>query len=137
MQWSDIQFNPTDKTLRQFAGLCLIIFGGLAIVDTQFRDRPTYALVEGVLAVVLGPLGLIAPRAMKPVWVVFNLVAFPIGFVVSTVILGVLYYGVFTPIGLAFRVSGRDVLMLKRTDRPSYWTPKPAARDPREYFRQS
>ena len=30
MQWSDIQFHPPLKTLRQFAGLWLVFFGGLA-----------------------------------------------------------------------------------------------------------
>ena len=31
MQWSDIQFDPPRKTLRQFAGLWLVFFGGLAL----------------------------------------------------------------------------------------------------------
>jgi RsiW-degrading membrane proteinase PrsW (M82 family) len=139
MQWSDIQFNPSEKTLRQFAGLCLVIFGALAIIDVQFRNRPTAALVEGALAVGLGPLGLIAPRALKPVWIVWMVVAFPLGWLVSTVFLGVLFYGVFAPIGLAFRFAGRDALALKRADpnRQSYWTSRTEPRDARQYFRQS
>ena len=28
MRWSDIQFDPPRKVLRQFAGLCLVFFGG-------------------------------------------------------------------------------------------------------------
>ena len=31
MQWSDIQFNPPRKVLRQFAGLWIAFFGGLAL----------------------------------------------------------------------------------------------------------
>jgi hypothetical protein len=137
MTWSDLQLNPSEKTLRQFAGLCLLIFGALAIIDVQFRNRPTAALIEGVLAVGLGPLGLIAPRALKPVWVVWMVVAFPIGWVVSTVLLAVLYYAVFTPIATVFRIMGRDALVLRRPDATTYWVARPAARDPRQYFRQS
>ena len=137
MQWSDIQFKPSDKTLRQFAGLCLIVFGLMAVVELEFRHRPTFALVYGAAAVILGPLGLIAPRAVRPVWVAWMVVAFPIGWVVSTVFLAILFYGVFTPIGLAFRLSGRDALALKRASRQSYWSLRPEPRDARQYFRQS
>ena len=31
MQWSDIQFSPPRKTLRQFAGLWMAFFGGFAL----------------------------------------------------------------------------------------------------------
>jgi hypothetical protein len=137
MQWTDIQFNPTEKTLRQFAGLCLVIFGLAAVVQLEFRHHPTAAMVYGVLALVLGPLGLVAPRALRPVWVAWMVVAFPVGWLVSTVFLAILFYGVFTPIGLVFRMSGRDALALKRGPRQSYWTLRPEPRDARQYFRQS
>ena len=137
MQWSDIQFNPSEKTLRQFAGLFLIVFGLLVLVEIQFRQRPQLALVYGALAATVGPLGLLQPRVMRPIWVAWSVVAFPIGFVVSTVILAVLFYAMFTPIGLVFRLAGRDALALRRADVRTYWKPRPAARDKRQYFRQS
>jgi Saxitoxin biosynthesis operon protein SxtJ len=132
VQWSDIQFSPSDRTLRQFAGLFLLVFGILAAVEAVVRHRPQLAMVYGVLAVIVGFLGLIAPRAVRYVYV-----AFPIGWLVSTVVLGVLFYGMFTPIGLAFRASGRDLLARRRQPVDSYWRPKPAAKTSREYFRQS
>jgi hypothetical protein len=137
MQWSDIQFSPNDRTLRQFASLFLLVFGGLAIVEATVRHRPMLAILYGALAIVVGSLGVIVPRAVRYVYVGWSVVAFPIGWLVSTVVLGVLFYGVFTPIGLAFRASGRDVLARRRTDVDSYWRPKPAAGSSREYFRQS
>ena len=39
--------------------------------------------------------------------------AFPIGWTVSLVLLGLVYYGLFTPIGLVFRLVGRDALQLR------------------------
>ena len=74
---------------------------------------------------------------MKPVYVGWSVVAFPIGWFVSTVILGILFYALFTPIAFAFRLAGRDVLVRRRSAVTTYWRPKLAARDPREYFRQS
>jgi hypothetical protein len=137
VQWSDIQFSPSDRTLRQFAGLFLLVFGALAVVESVVRHRPTLAIVYLTLALVVGVVGLIVPRAVRYVYVGWSILAFPIGWFVSTVVLGVLFYGVFTPIGLAFRASGRDVLARRRADVESYWRPKPAARSSREYFRQS
>ena len=45
MQWSDIQFHPPIKTLRQFAGLWLVFFGGLAIWQGTVSGHSTLATV--------------------------------------------------------------------------------------------
>ena len=39
MQWSDIPFHPTAKTLRQFAGLWLVFFGGIALWQALVRGH--------------------------------------------------------------------------------------------------
>ena len=39
MRWSDIQFDPPRKMLRQFAGLWLVFFGGMAIWEILGRGR--------------------------------------------------------------------------------------------------
>jgi hypothetical protein len=90
-----------------------------------------------VLALLIGPLGLVRPRLVKPVYVGWSVLAFPVGWCISTVMLAVLFYGVFTPVGLLFRLVGRDVLARRRPAVTTYWKPKLAARDPREYFWQS
>ena len=52
--------------------------------------------------------------------------------------LAVLFYGLFTPVALLFRLIGRDALSLRRrAGTASYWKPKPAAPAVRSYFRQS
>ncbi len=137
MQWSDIQFSPTERTLRQFAGLCLLVFGLLAIFETIVRHRSGLALVYGFVALVVGPLGLFRPQAVRPIYVGWSVLAFPIGWVVSSTILALLFYGMFTPLALVFRAFGRDVLARRHPDVRTYWTPKPAARNLRDYFRQS
>ena len=45
-----------------------------------------------------------------------------LGKVVSPIALGILFYGVFTPLGIAIRLSGKDPLRLKfSTGANSYW----------------
>jgi hypothetical protein len=63
--------------------------------------------------------------------------AFPIGWTVSRLVLAAVFYGLFTPIGLVFRLMGRDPLARRPPhDVVSYWTEKPDRADVRRYFRQ-
>ena len=137
MQWSDIQFHPPLKTLRQFAGLWLVFFGGLAAWQGIVSGHGTLALALAALALTIGPLGLLWPRLIRPVYVGWMVLAFPIGWTVSQAMLAVMFYGLFTPIGLLFRLIGRDPLhRARRPDLETYWTPKPSPTDPRRYFKQ-
>ena len=89
MQWSDIQFNPPRKVLRQFAGLWLAFFGGLAVWQWLGRGHGTAAAILGLLALTVGPIGLARPDWLRPVYVAWMVLAFPIGWTISQIILGV------------------------------------------------
>jgi hypothetical protein len=136
MQWSDVTKAPSPKTLRQFAGLCLVVFGGLAAWRLWQGHADARAAVLGALAVGLGVTGLIRPTAVRLVFTGWMIAAFPIGWLVSRVVLALLFYAVFTPVALVFRLAQRDVLHRRRQARTSYWTPKAGPADVREYFRQ-
>jgi hypothetical protein len=93
--------------------------------------------VLAVLAVTVGLLGLTWPRRIKPVFVAWMALAFPIGWIVSRVILGLLFYGLFTPVAWILRLKGRDELGLKRQpEATTYWHRKPSATDKSQYLRQ-
>ena len=51
-------------------------------------------------------------------WMRFGIL---IGKIVSPVVLGVIFFGIFLPIGLSMRLFGRDELGLNMTDVSSYW----------------
>ena len=136
MQWSDISFTPPARTLRQFAGLWFLCFGLLAGIELVHRDRPSMAAVFATLGVVVGLPGIVKPAFVRPVYVGAMVVTFPIGWTVSKLVLAGLFYGVFTPMGLLFRLIGRDTL--SRGYRPtlaSYWSLKSMPTDPHRYFR--
>jgi hypothetical protein len=63
--------------------------------------------------------------------------ALPIGWVVSRVILGLVFYGLMTPVAFVFRAAGRDELMLKPpAGVGTYWQKRPATLDKSRYLRQ-
>lgn len=137
MRWSEIQFRPDDRTVRQFAGLWIVFFGGIAVYQGCFRERTTVALTLGAVAAVVGLIGLAVPRMIRPIYVAWMIAAFPIGWVVSHLILAIIFYGLFTLVALFFRLIGRDAL--QRGPHPeldSYYVPKPMPTDPALYLRQ-
>jgi hypothetical protein len=60
----------------------------------------------------------------------------PIGHAISAVLLGLIYYGLITPLALLFRIAGRDPLARRAPALASYWEAKSEPRDVRRYLRQ-
>ncbi len=79
-------------------------------------------LATGAIACVFLLLGYLAPRLLRPLnrlWLRFGLVLHA---VVNPLILGVLFFIVFTPMGLVIRLFGGDLLRMRRgADGESYW----------------
>src|SRR5271165_1902753 len=137
MQWSDIQFRPPSRTLRQFAWLWLACFGGLAAWEGIVRDHTNLAAALAVLALTVGPAGVIWPQILRPIYGAWMVLAFPVGWTISQLMLALMFYGLFTPIGLFFRFIGRDALhRARQPGLESYWSPKVTPADPRRYFKQ-
>ncbi len=137
MKWSDFPLKPTARALRQFAGAWLIFFLAVAIHCYVGRGQHQAGIAIGVMAVVLGGLGLVRPAALRWLYVGATALTFPIGWVISQIMLGIMFYGVITPLALWFRIRGRDLLARKPApSRASFWTPKDTPADMRAYFRQ-
>ena len=143
MRWSEMPFSPSQRMLRQFAGLWVLFFAGCAAWQwfncvgwaQPTLLQPTLLLA---LALTIGPMGLVRPRLIRPIFVGWMCLAFPIGWVVSHVVLAGLFYFLFAPLGLFFRLIGRDALALRpNPGQNTYWVAKPAPADVRSYFRQS
>jgi len=136
MNFSDIPRNPDNRMLRQFAGLWILFFGGIALSQYFRNHNTTAALIVGATAVGAGVPGLFFPRFMKPIFVGWMILAFPIGWLVSRIILMLLYFGLFAPMGFVLRVVGHDPLRLKKPDVESYWEEKTQHTSLRRYLKQ-
>jgi Saxitoxin biosynthesis operon protein SxtJ len=136
MRWSDIPFHPNTRTLRQFAVLWVCFFLGMAGWQWFRHDNRTAAAVLAAISAV-GLWGCWRPGDLRPVFVGWMVLAFPIGWAVSLVMMAVLFYVIFTPLGFLFRLSGRDFLRLRRDPgADTYWEPMALNTDPKSYFNQ-
>ncbi len=139
MTWSDVTRPPKPGVVRQFAGICcavLVLVGVLQIFRHGRTGLGTALIAAGVVCLVLGWA---VPNLFRWVFTLAMLVAFPIGFVVSQVMLAFLFFVVFLGVGLFLRVRGWDAMVRKRQPREAargYWEPKPMPADPRRYLRQ-
>jgi hypothetical protein len=137
MQWSDIPFNPSRKVLRQFAALGLVVFLALGAREVFFTSQLLLGSALGIVAILIGLAGLFRPALLRRIFIAWMVVAFPIGWLISQLILVVLYFLVLTPVAWILRLRGRDLLGRTPTlERESYWEPKQSPLDPRSYFRQ-
>jgi len=120
-----IDFKPTTDKLRQFGWVALFGFPLIAVVVLYNWLAWQPNLVVYILLALGGVSGLLAataPRALQPIYVAMMLIAIPIGFVISMVLLRLIYYLLFTPMALWFRFRGRDTM--NRTldpDCETYW----------------
>jgi len=128
----------SQSTLRQFAGLWLAFLGGLAVFHGVWGGRPTLAKVLAVVALVPGVAGLIRPGSIRWLFKLAMAIATPIGWVVSNVLLAVIFYVVITPVAWVFKIMRRDALA-RRLDPTlkSQWVEREQVTDPRRYWHQS
>jgi hypothetical protein len=127
-----------DRTLRQFAGLCVVIFGalfGLSWYRSQGSPRVA-AWVGFILACLIGLPGLINVGWIRPVFWAATTVTRPIGHLTGKLVLALIFFGVVTPLGWIFRLIGRDPLERRLAETPSYWVPISVPQDVRRYVHQ-
>ncbi|MEO6223188.1 MAG: SxtJ family membrane protein [Vicinamibacterales bacterium] len=132
-----IDRNPSKQLLRSFGLLLAMfvpLFGALVWWRTGRIDTArTVWIAGGVLTIIYWA----APPIRRPVFVGWMYAAFPIGWTISHLLMGCIFYGVITPIAWIMRASGRDPLA-RTFDRSarSYWVPHERSDDIGRYFRQ-
>lgn len=134
-----LDLKPKNETVRQFGWIALFGFPLAGLALTQWPG----SLPINTLWVLVG-LGVACGLAavanvlviLRPIYVAMTLLAFPIGLMISTVLLSTIYFLLFTPVGLFFRLTGKDPLE-RRIDpsAPTYWRTRGAQRAPSSYLR--
>lgn len=131
---SELPLKPTSRVLRQFAAGWLVCFLALAFRFGLLKHSNAGEILA--LVSLAGILGLIAPRALHWPFVVMTIAAFPIGWVVTQLVLALMFYCVLTPLAFVFRWRGRDSLELRKRDRATLWVTRDEPPSPEKYLKQ-
>ena len=143
MSLIEINWKPGSRMLRQFAVIWLIGFTlvgcivGWKLGVFHGSAKWTAPLVIWILAAVVGLFGILAPETVRPIYVGWMAIGWPIGYVVSHILFGVVYFVLFTSVAVFFRLVGRDALQ-RRFDKEAqtYWIKRAAMPSPKDYFNQ-
>ena len=121
MLWNEIKaIKSGKKELREFG----VVVGGVLVAIAGFlfwKEKPTavYFLATGTALVVSGVLFPIILKPFQKIWLSFAVI---MGFFMSHVVLGVLFYGVLAPIRFISVLLGQHFLDLKiHKSSKSYW----------------
>jgi len=133
----DINWNPNRRELKQFALLQIVFFGIVAMILFYKTGSTARATTLFVVSACIGAVGFWVPRFIRPIYVVWMAAVFPIGWVVSHVLLAAIYFLVFAPLGLLMRFCGRNPIA-KEFDRgaTTYWIRRAPPEGSKGYFRQ-
>jgi hypothetical protein len=135
----EINWNPEKKELRKFGLIGLVVLGAAGfILRFVFGAAGTWAVLPGAAGLCIFLVTLTSAKAGRAIYLGLTFAALPIGLVISFLLMAAFYFLVLTPVGLIFKLSGRDALERRfEPDAPTYWTKRRHIDDPERYFHQS
>jgi hypothetical protein len=98
------------REIKQYRSFGLVVGGIFAVIGVwplivRGEGIRLWAAVLGSLLVVLG---LLLPGRLGPIYKAWMAIGHVLGWINTRIILGVMYYALFTPLGLAMRVWRKD-----------------------------
>mgnify|MGYP001167588590 FL=1 len=116
MKFSEIEL-PSN---RKFGFFFTFVFA-VAASYFYYSANVSWAYIFIAAASIFLLVTLVKSDALLPLnklWMRFGLL---LGMIVSPIVLGIIFFGLFTPIAMLMRLSGRDELRLKFSPEVSHW----------------
>ena len=108
---------PSNQIFGYFFAL---IFGALGAY-LGFKGMSSVSFVLVLLAGILAAIATLKSNLLTPLnrlWMQFGVL---LGIIISPLIMGLIYFGLFTPMGIVMRLFRRDELRLKVEARQTHW----------------
>ena len=116
MKFAEVEL-PSNRKFGLFFTFVFLIVAGYFYIN----NSTIVAYVFFILAVAFYLVTLFRDIILLPLnnlWMRFGLL---LGMIVSPIVFGIIFFGLFTPIAFIMRLSGRDELRLKFRKQPSHW----------------
>jgi hypothetical protein len=120
MAGGTVDHKASTKELRNFGLLVGGVFSVIGVWPMVFRGEPLrlWAVIVGSLLILFGAL---VPTWLAPIHRGWMWVGHVLGWINTRIILGVIFYGLITPIGVLFRLLGKDTMRQTFSDAsPTY-----------------
>ncbi len=111
--------SNSNKDIKSF-GITIGVILFIISAFLMYYNKEAYQLIA-IIASIFVLLGVILPILLKPIYFVWMIFAAILGWVMTRVILSVVFYLIITPIGLITKLIGEDFLSLREVESDSYW----------------
>ena len=138
MSLVEINWQPTRKELCSFGLVALLVSVLVALLLYIFKGLGIHwAVLIFALGLTMFVCCMISQKLGRIIYLTLTLITLPIGWTVSFVVMSSFYFLLLTPLGLFFRLIGRDVLGRRFDSKAkSYWRPHSLPGSHERYIRQ-
>ena len=138
MSLVEINWRPNQKELRNFGIVAMIATAVLSVLLYVIKGIAIQWLaIICAVGVITFLSSFVCIKITRVIYLVLISITLPIGYVVSFILLAAFYFLLVTPLGLLFRLIGRDPLCRKFDyNAKSYWLKRQSPKSLDRYFRQ-
>jgi len=116
-------FNSDTKSLRKFGITMSIAFAVITFFILFRHKQGIFATLS--VSILFFIFAFVMTNLLKPVYILWMKLAFILGWINTRLILIIIFYLVFTPIGIVIKLLGIDLLDRRiNKDKDSYWLKK-------------
>ncbi len=109
--------KPELKKFGFIMGSALILLFGLFFPWLLSKPIPLWPWIVAAIFILWA---LLHPTSMKPVYVIWMKIGGVLGFINTHIIMGILFFVIFLPLGLLFKLFGKELIPNKFSDVQSY-----------------
>ena len=114
--------NIKLPTNRNFGFVFFVVFFVIALWPVlNGEDLRVWSILISLIFLFLGIINSKILTPLNIIWMKFGLF---LGGITSPVIMGIIFFGVVTPVGLLMRLFKKDLLHLRMNNKKSYWIEK-------------
>ena len=116
MKFSEIEL-PSNKKFGFFFAIVFALAAAYFYKVTSMAFASTFSFISVIfMSVAIFKSDFLLP--LNKLWMRFG---FLLGMIVSPIVLGIIFFGIFTPVALLMRFFGRDELRLKCAKETNHW----------------
>jgi hypothetical protein len=116
----------TNKEIRTWAWVTALILTVIGLIQFLVWSHQRTATIFWIIAATLFLLGLVLPILLRPIYWLWMKLAVALAWFNTRLVMFLVFYLVFTPVGIILRVFGKDLIKQKWGKRAeSYWIRRP------------
>ena len=116
MKFSEIKL-PSNRKFGFFFTIIFLIISAYFFFNESYKSGYFFLLISIIFFIItILKAELLLP--LNKLWMRFG---FTLGLIINPIVLGIIFFLIFTPIGLIMRLFKRDELRLKIKKRDSHW----------------